>query len=140
MLDRLGWSLPLDLFLDWINGRPSARAPVRNRVIDAQSRLKGFEQLGWHVYYNRLGDFPPGVPPAQVTAEKSGSRVNLIISEALQHLVSTRLAKGACLTAVASKSTIAPAADGVSPSGKAPGFDPGTRRFESCHPSQKRVH
>ena len=81
MLDRLGWSLPLDLFLDWINGRPSARAPVRNRVIDAQSRLKGFEQLGWRVYYNRLRDFPPGVPPAQVTAEKSGSRVNLIISE-----------------------------------------------------------
>ena len=27
------------------------------------------------------------------------------------------------------------AADGVSPSGKAPGFDPGMRRFESCHPS-----
>ena len=25
---------------------------------------------------------------------------------------------------------------GVSPSGKAPGFDPGIRRFESCHPSQ----
>ena len=24
---------------------------------------------------------------------------------------------------------------GVSPSGKAPGFDPGMRRFESCHPS-----
>jgi hypothetical protein len=23
----------------------------------------------------------------------------------------------------------------VSPSGKAPGFDPGMRRFESCHPS-----
>ena len=27
------------------------------------------------------------------------------------------------------------AEDGVSPSGKAPGFDPGMRRFESCHPS-----
>ena len=25
---------------------------------------------------------------------------------------------------------------GVSPSGKAPGFDPGTRKFESCYPSQ----
>ena len=23
----------------------------------------------------------------------------------------------------------------MSPSGKAPGFDPGIRRFESCHPS-----
>ena len=29
--------------------------------------------------------------------------------------------------------------DGVSPSGKAPGFDPGIRRFESCHPSQTTV-
>ena len=28
---------------------------------------------------------------------------------------------------------------GVSPSGKAPGFDPGIRRFESCHPSQFRA-
>jgi hypothetical protein len=25
---------------------------------------------------------------------------------------------------------------GVSPSGKAAGFDPAIRRFESCHPSQ----
>ena len=29
--------------------------------------------------------------------------------------------------------------DGVSPSGKAPGFDPGMRRFESCHPSHFRM-
>ena len=28
-----------------------------------------------------------------------------------------------------------PSAAGVSPSGKAPAFDAGIRRFESCHPS-----
>ena len=29
---------------------------------------------------------------------------------------------------------------GVSPSGKALDFDSSIRRFESCHPSQKRTH
>ena len=29
---------------------------------------------------------------------------------------------------------------GMSPSGKAPDFDSGIRRFESCHPSQKATH
>ena len=29
---------------------------------------------------------------------------------------------------------------GVSPSGKATGFDPVMRRFESCHPSQVHFH
>jgi hypothetical protein len=29
---------------------------------------------------------------------------------------------------------------GMSPSGKAPDFDSGIRRFESCHPSHIRTH
>lgn len=81
MLERLGWSLPLDLFLDWLNGRPSARAPVRDQRHDAQNRLTSFEQLDWRVNYDRFQAFPSGVLPRRVTAEKEGSRVNLIISE-----------------------------------------------------------
>lgn len=83
MVERLGWSFPVDLFLDWINGRPSPGIPVRNRVSDSQSRLTGFEQSGWQVSYRRFQSFPAGRLPARITAQKSGSRINLAISERL---------------------------------------------------------
>ena len=83
MVERLGWSFPVDLFLDWVNGRPAPGAPVRNRTSDSQNRLTGFEQSGWQVRYGRFQPFPAGPMPGRVTAQQPGSRVNLAISERL---------------------------------------------------------
>lgn len=81
MLEHLGWSLPLDLFLEWINGRPSPRTAATDLTRDAQDRLVAFRQLGWRVRYDGLGPPAAGGLPARITAEKPGSTVRVSVSE-----------------------------------------------------------
>ena len=80
MLEHLGWSLPLDFFLDWMNGRPSERAPTDALTRDANGRLRVFEQLGWRISYGGFSR-PHGGLPTRITAEKPGSRVRVNISK-----------------------------------------------------------
>lgn len=80
MLDHLGWSLPLDLFLDWLMGRPSDRAPSGALMRDAAGRLTAFEQLGWRISYRGFNPAHGGLPD-RIAAEKPGSRVRVSISK-----------------------------------------------------------
>ena len=81
MLAELGWSLPLSLLLDWLQGRPSPEAPVTRPVRDPQARLTDFRQLGWQVRFERGRNAPADVPPRRITAERPGYRVRVVVSK-----------------------------------------------------------
>jgi len=81
MLAELGWSLPLSLLLDWLQGRPSANAPVADAISDPEGSLTGFRQLGWQVRLERAKQAPADAPPRRITAEKPGYRVRVVVSE-----------------------------------------------------------
>ncbi len=70
----------MDLFLDWMNGRPSRRAPAEDLATDAEGRPLAFEQLGWRISYEGVGASSRGLPN-RISAEKPGSRVRVSISE-----------------------------------------------------------
>ena len=81
MLAELGWSLPLNLLLDWLQGRPSAAAPVANLVRDSEGGLTDFHQLGWEVRFDRGRTAPADAPPRRITAERPGYWVRVVVSE-----------------------------------------------------------
>ncbi len=81
MLSELGWSLPLSLLLDWLQGRPSVKAPVADATSDPKGSLAGFRQLGWQVRLERARTAPAHSPPRRITAEKPGYRVRVAVSD-----------------------------------------------------------
>ena len=81
MLAELGWSLPLSLLLDWLQGRPSAAAPVDQVLHDPTGSLTDFHQLGWQVRFERAQNAPTNAPPRRITAERPGYRIRVVISE-----------------------------------------------------------
>ena len=81
MRERLGWSLPLGLLLDWVQGRPSVQAAVTRPARDPQGRLTDFHQLGWQVRFDRARQTPANAPPHRITAERPGYRVRVVISD-----------------------------------------------------------
>ena len=80
MLAELGWSLPLNLLLDWLQGRPSAEARVTRPVHNAVGYLTAFHQLGWQVRFERGRNAPASAPPRRITAERPNYRVRVIVS------------------------------------------------------------
>ena len=81
MLAELGWSLPLSLLLDWLQGRPSPQAPVADAKSDPEGSLTRFRQLGWQVRFDRAKKAPADTPPRRITAEMPGYRVRVVVSE-----------------------------------------------------------
>ncbi len=81
MLAELGWSLPLRLLLDWLQGRPAPQVPVADAIRDPEGNLTGFQQLGWQVRFERARKAPEDAPPRRITAQKPGYRVRVVISE-----------------------------------------------------------
>ena len=85
MRAELGWSLPLAVLPEWVQGRPHSGDPVADQVKDADGRLESFRQLDWTV---ALGRYRPTEKssagremPYQVSATRGGHRVRLAISE-----------------------------------------------------------
>ena len=81
MFAELGWSLPLGLLLDWLQGRPAAEAPVTDAIRNPDGGLTRFRQLGWEVRLERAKKAPPDAPLRRITAEKPGYRVRMVVSE-----------------------------------------------------------
>ncbi len=81
MFAELGWSLPLSLLLDWLQGRPSPEAPVVDAIRDPSGRLTDFRQLGWQVRFDHAGKASVGTLPRRITANKPGYRVRVVISD-----------------------------------------------------------
>jgi outer membrane lipoprotein LolB len=99
MRQHLGWSLPLSVLPDWVQGRPAGGSPVVDPVYDEAGRLAAFSQLDWRVElerYQRVGSegaeveagaegitegrAPGAFLPHRVTATRSSYRVRLAIS------------------------------------------------------------
>jgi len=85
MQAQLGWSLPLAVLPDWVQGRPYPGLPSADRATDAEGRLASFRQLDWTV---ALGRYRSGEKssagrdmPHQVNARRGIYRVRLAISE-----------------------------------------------------------
>jgi outer membrane lipoprotein LolB len=85
MQAQLGWSLPLVVLPDWVQGRPYPGEPSADRATDASGRLSSFSQLDWSV---ALGRWRPTEKssagremPHQVNARRGVYRVRLAISD-----------------------------------------------------------
>ncbi len=85
MRSNLGWSLPLGVLPDWVQGRPASDLPVQLQTHDDTGRLTAFRQLDWQVELDRFreaGDQRPArLLPYRVTAQRGAYRVRLAISE-----------------------------------------------------------
>lgn len=81
MRQQLGWSLPLTVLPQWVQGQPARGKPVSAAERDAQGRFTAFRQLGWQVTVERYSEVAGGVRPHRVTASREGSRVRLAISD-----------------------------------------------------------
>jgi outer membrane lipoprotein LolB len=85
MQQQLGWSLPLAVLPDWVQGRPHPGLPVAGRQEDGAGRLERFIQLDWAVSlgrYRRLDAASSGREiPYQVSANRGAYRVRLAISD-----------------------------------------------------------
>ncbi len=81
MLVELGWSLPLGLLIDWLQGRPSPQAPMTDAVRNREGGLKEFRQLGWQVRFERIKRAPADAPPRRITAQRPGYRVRVAVWE-----------------------------------------------------------
>ncbi len=85
MRAQLGWSLPLAVLPEWVQGRPHPGLPSTDRATDPEGRLTSFRQLEWTVALGRYG--PPKKAsagremPHQVNARQGIYRVRLAISE-----------------------------------------------------------
>lgn len=95
MQQHLGWSLPLSVLPEWVQGRPAAGLPVDDPVYDADGRLASFGQLSWRVELERYQRVDPvreaatlapadadseSFLPHRVTATRDAYRVRLAIS------------------------------------------------------------
>jgi outer membrane lipoprotein LolB len=85
MQQQLGWSLPLAVLPDWVQGRPHPGLPVASLQADDTGRLERFTQLDWAVSLGRYR-LPNAAGsgravPYQVSANRGVYRVRLAISE-----------------------------------------------------------
>lgn len=85
MRAQLGWTLPLAVLPDWVQGRPHPGLASTDRATDAEGRLTSFRQLDWTV---AIGRWRPAEKssagremPHQVNARRGVYRVRLAISE-----------------------------------------------------------
>jgi outer membrane lipoprotein LolB len=95
MRQHLGWSLPLSVLPEWVQGRPADGLPVRDAQYDDAGRLTAFSQLDWRVELERYqrvgiggdeavsdlnGPQPGSFLPHRVTATRDRYRVRLAVS------------------------------------------------------------
>ncbi len=84
MRDNLGWSIPLAVLPDWVQGRPDPDWPAEVEKRDESGHLTAFRQLDWQVdlgRYQETGDGPQARRmPHRVTARRGEYRVRLAIS------------------------------------------------------------
>jgi outer membrane lipoprotein LolB len=95
MRQHLGWSLPLSVLPQWVQGRPADGLEVLDAQYDEAGRLTSFSQLDWRVElerYQQVGTAAPDDPeaangprpgdflPHRVTASRASYRVRLAVS------------------------------------------------------------
>ncbi len=79
MLAHAGWQVPLSGLRYWILGRPDPQAHIVDLTLDPGGRLAELRQLGWHIRYERYGDFDGLALPIKLTLENSRMRAKLVL-------------------------------------------------------------
>ncbi|MGA0840825.1 MAG: outer membrane lipoprotein LolB [Pseudomonadales bacterium] len=83
MKRELGFTLPLAVLPDWVQGQPHSGLPVTAAVRDPTGHLEQFHQLDWVVNLdNWRGDQAANqARPGRITASRGAYRVRLAVSE-----------------------------------------------------------
>lgn len=79
MQTHAGWQVPLSGLRYWILGRPDPQAPIIDLTLDPGGRLAELRQLGWHIRYERYGEFDGIALPTKLTLENSRVRAKLVL-------------------------------------------------------------
>lgn len=79
MQAHVGWRVPLSGLRYWILGRPDPQARIVDLELDPGGRLAEFRQLGWHIRYERYGEFDGIALPTKLTLENSRMRAKLVL-------------------------------------------------------------
>lgn len=75
--DRFGWSAPFSSLRYWMIGLPDPASDAVTEV-DETGLLRGLDQAGWSVSYDRYRDAPP-MMPAKLTLLRDGVRIRVVI-------------------------------------------------------------
>lgn len=79
MQSHAGWQVPLAGLRYWILGRPDPEAPLGGFELDAAGRLASLRQLGWHIRYERYGEFDGMALPTRLSLENSRLRAKIAV-------------------------------------------------------------
>ncbi len=79
MQTHVGWRVPLSGLRYWILGRPDPQARIVDLELDPGGRLAELRQLGWHIRYERYGEFDGIALPTKLTLENSRLRAKLVL-------------------------------------------------------------
>ena len=79
MQTHAGWQVPLSGLRHWILGRPDPAAGIVDLQLDPGGRLAELRQLGWHIRYERYGEFDGVALPTKLTLENARLRAKLAV-------------------------------------------------------------
>src|SRR5450432_4257366 len=78
---RLGFDVPLASLRYWILGVPAPNSQAEESLDQAQQRLDGLTQDGWHVAYAAYVEVHGQALPARLTLEHEAVRVRLVVDD-----------------------------------------------------------
>jgi outer membrane lipoprotein LolB len=78
---HLGFDPPLSSLRYWVLGVPDPREPANESLDQAQQRLSGLTQSGWHVEYQSYGLAGGEALPARMTMQRDAVRVRLLVDD-----------------------------------------------------------
>ena len=85
MRAQLGWSMPLAVLPDWIQGRPARGYKASGLEYLESGQISAFTQLDWQVNLDRYRAEPSlqgeRSLPHKLVAEKGDTRVRLVVSD-----------------------------------------------------------
>lgn len=79
MQTHAGWQVPLSGLRHWILGRPDPAAGIVDLQLDPGGRLAELRQRGWHIRYERYGEFDGLALPTKLTLENARLRAKLAV-------------------------------------------------------------
>jgi outer membrane lipoprotein LolB len=78
---RLGFDPPLASLRYWILGVPDPSQPATEELDQAQQRLQGLSQAGWHINYAVYSAVGPDWVPTRLTLQRDAVRVRLFVDD-----------------------------------------------------------
>jgi len=81
IMQSTGWDLPLPALAHWLKGLPAPAPRIQRLDFDAQTGLlRGLQQEGWTIAYERYGQFDGIALPVRLQIERGTTRVKVIVS------------------------------------------------------------